>query len=152
MTAAGKYLSFRLAKEDFAIPVRSVHEVMGLQEIAPVSEAPEYVKGVMSRRGKVVPVLDLRLRLGLPGTPLGRKTCIVVVQVAAAGDFFLLGLLVDSVLAVMNVGRGEIRKPPECAPHLLGTVRLKRRLKVLLDADRMLPEGEVRGLRALAAG
>src|SRR5579859_5663957 len=78
---AGKYLAFRLGKEDFAIQVLKVREIVGIQDITSVPQMPAYVKGVINLRGKVIPVVDLRLKFGLPEKEYTQRTCIIVVQV-----------------------------------------------------------------------
>src|SRR5580704_10914253 len=77
---AGKYLAFRLGKEDFAIQVLKVREIVGIQDITSVPQMPSYVKGVINLRGKVIPVVDLRLKFGLPEREYTQRTCIIVVQ------------------------------------------------------------------------
>jgi purine-binding chemotaxis protein CheW len=153
MAGAGKYICLKLAKDEFAIAAARVREVMGLQAIQGVSDAPEYVKGLINLRGKVVPVVDLRLKFGLPGVPPGRRTCIVVVQVQTAGGPFLTGLVVDSVHEVVEIMPAQIRNPPVLgeveAPYLLGTARLKQKVRILLDTDHVLSPGELEGLRSM---
>src|SRR5271165_5058895 len=105
---AGKYLAFRLGKEDFAIQVLKVREIVGIQDITSVPQMPGYVKGVINLRGKVIPVVDLRLKFGLAeveGTP---RTCIIVVQVHHGGIPIQTGLIVDEVSEVLNLAAGEI--------------------------------------------
>src|SRR5271154_2040739 len=94
---AGKYLTFQLGKEEFAIPVLYVREIMGVQEITAVPQTPSYVKGVINLRGKVIPVVDLRLKFGLPEVDYTQRTCIIVVQVHHAGVAIQTGIIVDEV-------------------------------------------------------
>src|SRR5690348_4127362 len=101
---AGKYLTFRLGGEVFAIDVLRVREVMGIQEITALPESPAYVKGVIHLRGKAIPVVDLRLKFGLPEREFTRRTCIIVVEIKnrTAGQF-LIGLIVDRVSEVLTL-------------------------------------------------
>src|ERR1700746_3849963 len=77
----GKYLTFQLAQEEFGISVLKVREIMGLQEITGVPQTPPHIKGVINLRGKVVPVIDLRLKFGMPAAEYTHRTCIIVTQV-----------------------------------------------------------------------
>src|SRR5579885_3027260 len=99
----GKYLSFHVGIEEFAISVLSVREIMGIQEITSVPQTPGYVKGILNLRGKVVPVMDLRLKFGMPSQEYTPRTCIIVVCVAGATAPLLIGIVVDSVSEVLNV-------------------------------------------------
>src|SRR5580658_10299417 len=92
---AGKYLTFILGREEFAILVLKVREIMGIQDITAVPQTPSYVKGVINLRGKVIPVVDLRLKFGLPEVEYNQRTCIIVVQVQSAGVSLQTGIVVD---------------------------------------------------------
>lgn len=140
---AGKYLSFRVAKEDFAIDVRHVREIMGLQEITAVPQSPVYVKGVMNLRGKAIPVIDLRLKFGLPDTEYTPRTCIVVVQVETMDGQILMGTIVDGVSEVLSLQSGDIANTPDfangtAAPYVLGMAKIKGKVKTLLDINMLL--------------
>src|ERR1044071_4005430 len=97
---AGKYLTFQLAQEEFGIRVLKVREIMGLQEITAVPQTPAHVKGVINLRGKVVPVVDLRLKFGLDNAEHTQRTCIIVAQVRRESGPALMGIIVDSVTEV----------------------------------------------------
>src|SRR3954466_12616587 len=98
---AGKYLTFRLGREEFGIQVRHVREIMGVQDITPVPGTATHLKGVINLRGKIVPVVDLRVRFAFPDAPFTPTTCIVVVKVEQEGEFALIGLIVDTVCEVL---------------------------------------------------
>src|SRR5580704_15606028 len=98
---AGKYLTFILGREEFAIQVLRVREIMGVQDITAVPQTPSYVKGVINLRGKVIPVVDLRLKFGMPEQEYTQRTCIVVVQIEQAGSRMLTGVVVDEVSEVV---------------------------------------------------
>src|SRR5579864_8547764 len=93
---AGKYLSFHVGSEEFAIGVLSVREIMGVLDITAVPQTPAYVKGIINLRGKVVPVVDLRLKFGLPPAEYTQRTCIVVVDIGGEAGRMLMGVVVDS--------------------------------------------------------
>ena len=92
---AGKYLTFQLGQEEFGIRVLKVREIMGLQDITAVPQTPSHVKGVINLRGKVVPVIDLRLKFGLPAAEYTQRTCIIVTQVQGESASVMMGIIVD---------------------------------------------------------
>ena len=141
---AGRYLAFRLGPEEFAVPVGSVREILGLQPVTTVPHAPAHVLGVLNLRGRIIPVIDLRLRCGLLATPMTERTCIVVVQVSTpTGTPLPMGLVVDAVQEVTLVTAAEIEDMPVfgdgAAPsYLLGVAKQKEVVRLLLDIDRLL--------------
>src|SRR5215467_2271394 len=100
---AGKYLTFQLSNEEFGIRVLKVREIMGLQEITAVPQTPSHIKGVINLRGKVVPVIDLRLKFGLAAAEYTQRTCIIVTQVQGDSAPLLMGIIVDGVSEVLNL-------------------------------------------------
>jgi len=151
---AGKYLIFRLAAEEFGIRVLSVREIMGVQDITAVPRTPNYVKGVINLRGKVIPVVDLRLKFGLPEVEYTPRTCIVVVQVGAGAGSMPMGIVVDGVVEVLNVAAADIVDTPDfgreaTTSYLLGMAKNKGRVKILLDIDQVLSSQEVHGLESV---
>jgi purine-binding chemotaxis protein CheW len=147
-TRAGKYLVFELNKEECCIQVLKVKEIMGVQDITAVPQTPHYVKGVINLRGKVIPVVDLRLKFGLPETEYTQRTCIIVVQVQKETVQMLLGIVVDSVAEVLNIMSADIEDTPNfgqgaATPYLLGMAKIKGRVKLLLDIDEVLASQEL---------
>src|SRR5437764_2498928 len=100
---AGKYLTFQLVNEEFGVRVLKVREIMGLQEITAVPQTPGHVKGVINLRGKVIPVIDLRLKFGLPAAEYNQRTCIIVTQMRGETGPILMGIVVDGVSEVLNL-------------------------------------------------
>lgn len=150
----GKYLTFRLAKEEFAIQVLRVREIMGLQDITAVPQTPHYMKGVINLRGKIVPVVDLRLKFGFPEVEATPATCIIVVQLRRGKDVLLMGILVDSVSEVLNFGAADIEDTPDFGhgvslPYLLGIAKMKGTVKILLNIDEVLNTAEVQNLESV---
>jgi purine-binding chemotaxis protein CheW len=140
--AAGKYLTFRLDREEFGIAVLQVRQIMALQDITAVPQTPDYVKGVMNLRGKVIPVICLRTRFGLAAVEYGPRASIVVVDVRAESSVMQVGIIVDGVSEVLNVAASDIEPPPDfggaAAPsYLLGMAKSKDRVKILLDIDQL---------------
>ncbi len=151
---AGKYLTFQLGKEEFGIRVLKVREIMGIQEITAVPNTPAHVKGVINLRGKVIPVLDLRLRFDLPDRAYTQRTCIIVVQIQGESGPMLMGVLVDGVSEVLNLSGSEIEDTPNfganlSTPYILGMAKVKGKVKILLDIDQVLTNQEVSGLGSL---
>ena len=153
---AGKYLVFQLGREEFGIRVLKVREIMGVQDITAVPQTPAHVRGVINLRGKVIPVVDLRLKFGMPEVEYTRRTCIIVVQVQAETASLLMGIVVDGVAEVLNVVAGEIEDTPDfgqgvAAAYLLGMAKIKDKVKILLDIDQLMASRELQGLDSLVA-
>ena len=145
---AGKYLAFHVGPEEFAIGVLGVREIMGMQDVTAVPHTPVYVKGIINLRGKVVPVVDLRLKFGLPATEYTARTCIVVVNVAGDAGGVLMGVIVDAVSEVVNIAGGEIENPPDFGegvniPYLIGIAKSKGKVKLLLNIEKVLTTSEL---------
>ena len=152
---AGKYLTFQLGNEEFAIQVLRVREIMGVQEITAVPQTAGYVKGVINLRGKVIPVVDLRLKFGLPQVEYTQRTCIIVVQIQGPeGVVSLTGIVVDEVSEAINIAAGEIEDTPDfgdgvATPYILGMAKSKGKVKILLDIDRVLSTQDLDGLKSM---
>ncbi|SRR5579871_3275739 len=137
---AGKYLTFALGSEEYGLPVLKVREIIKVMDITPVPQVPPYVRGVINLRGKVIPIVDLRLKFALPRREYSERTCIVVIDVSAVG---LLGIVVDAVSEVINVAAAEIEEAPALGAsvstdYLLGLAKVKGTVKILLDLDRVM--------------
>jgi purine-binding chemotaxis protein CheW len=151
---AGKYLTFQLAQEEFGIRVLKVREIMGLQDITAVPQTPHHVKGVINLRGKVVPVIDLRLKFGLEAAEYTQRTCIIVTQVQNEASSVMMGIVVDGVSEVLNLSGTEIEDTPDFGEsagtqYLLGMAKVKGKVKILLDIDRVLSTLELHNLSAV---
>lgn len=151
---AGKYLTFHLANEEFGVRVVKVREIMGMQEITAVPQTPAHVKGVLNLRGKVVPVIDLRLKFGLEAAEYTQRTCIIVTQLQGAAGPILMGVVVDGVSEVLNLVGTEIEDVPDFGDdgggqYLLGMAKVKGKVKILLDIDKVLSTQEMTSLDAI---
>jgi purine-binding chemotaxis protein CheW len=151
---AGKYLTFHLGNEEFGIRVLKVREIMGIQEITAVPQTPAHIKGVLNLRGKVVPVVDLRLKFGLAAAEYTQRTCIIVTQVQGEAGAVLMGIVVDGVSEVLNLTAAEIEDTPDfgeeiATGYLLGMAKVKGKVKILLDIDKVLSSQELHNLNAL---
>jgi purine-binding chemotaxis protein CheW len=151
---AGKYLTFQLANEEFGIRVLKVREIMGIQEITAVPQTPSHIKGVINLRGKVVPVIDLRLKFGILSAEYTQRTCIIVTQVQGEAGLVLMGIIVDGVSEVLNLTAAEIEDTPDfgeevTGQYLLGMAKVKGKVKILLDIDKVLSTQDLHNLNSL---
>lgn len=154
---AGKYLIFRLGSEEFGARVTKVREIMGIQDVTPVPQTPPFVKGVINLRGKVIPVVDLRLKFGLTPEPYTARTCIIVIRTRVrpdGSDEWLMGIIVDEVAEVLTLTGHDIEDTPDFGTgaantHLLGMAKVKDKVKILLDIDQVLNNQELQGLHDL---
>ena len=140
---AGKYLTFALGQEEFGLPVLKVREIIKIMTVTTVPQVPPHVRGVINLRGTVIPVIDLRLKFGMPEVEASAHTCIVVVQVERAGRRVMLGIIVDHVSEVLNISAEEIERTPDFGETLdtqfmLGMAKVKGQVKILLDLDAIL--------------
>jgi purine-binding chemotaxis protein CheW len=155
-TAAGKYLTFAIQRESYGIDVLKVREIIRLTDITAVPQMPEYVKGVINLRGKIIPVMDLRLRFGFGDIKNTEQTCIVVVQVKLpGGKATQMGLIVDGVEEVINIAAGEIEETPDfgaaiSAEYIVGMAKVKGVVKALLNIDRVLAADTIEQLAAVS--
>ena len=144
----GKYLTFTLAEEEYGIGILKIKEIIGMMRITTVPQTPEFVRGVINLRGKVIPVIDLRLRFGMKEMDYTDRTCIVVVEIEGTSDTVMIGVVVDSVSEVLNIKGEEIEEAPTFGSklnidYILGMAKMEGGVKVLLDIDRVLKQDEV---------
>jgi len=140
---AGKYLTFRLAQEEYGLEILKVREIIGLMDITKVPKTPHDIRGVINLRGKVIPVLDLRLKFGMDAMEDTEETCIIVVDIASEDGSVLMGILVDAVSEVLDIQSEEIEDAPTFGADvdtkfILGIGKVKNTVKILLDIDRVL--------------
>ena len=140
---AGKYMTFQLAREEYGLEILKVREIIGLMEITRVPRTREFIRGVINLRGKVIPVVDLRMRFGLCETSATSQTVIIVVQLTSVEGQVTIGVLVDEVLEVRTLEAAQIEKPPQLHSHIdtsfiLGIGKSDKRVIFLLDIDRVL--------------
>ena len=151
----GKYLTVTLDNESYGIAVLKVREIIRLQKITPVPQLPEFVKGVINLRGRVIPVVDLRVKFGLKAD-YAERTCIVVVQVKLSPESTVqMGLIVDTVEEVVTLTAEEIEPTPEFGTrvdttYLLGMAKVKGVVKTLLDIDRVISPNALATIASVA--
>lgn len=146
----GKYLTFLLAGEEYGLEILKVREIIGIMDITKVPQTPEFVEGVINLRGKVIPVIDLRVKFGLPRAEYNEQTCIIVVDVGT-----LMGVIVDTVQEVHNVPDGDIEPPPQLGgaidtSFILGMGKVNDDVKILLDVDQVLTSEELVNIQETA--
>ena len=147
-TDQAQYLGFTIADEEYAIGILRVKEILEYDTMTRVPGTPPSIRGVINLRGSVVPVVDLALKLGLPESPITKRTCIVVVEVDLDGERTVMGVMADAVSQVMDLGSADIEPPPAFGTrvhmdHLLGMGKAGKKFILLLDIDRILSVNEL---------
>lgn len=148
----GKYLTFSLASEEYGVEILKVREIIGIMDITSMPQTPAYVKGVINLRGKVIPVIDLRLKFGMEPAEYTEQTCIVVVDVGS-----LVGVIVDTVQEVLDIDQNQIDPPPPLGASVdtsfvMGMGKVKDDVKILLDIDKALGTEELEALMQASGG
>jgi len=149
--ATGKYLTFTLDEEEYGIGILKVKEIIGMMDITSVPRTPEFIKGVINLRGKVIPIIDLRLKFGMGAIPYTDRTCIIVVEIDSEKGTILIGIVVDAVSEVLNIQEGEIEETPAFGTQLntdyiLGMAKTQGGVKILLNIDKVLSIEEITDL------
>jgi len=144
----GKYLTFSLAGEEYGIGILKVKEIIGVMPVTPVPGTPEHIKGVINLRGKVIPVVDLRLKFGMERAESTERTCIIVVEISSRGNKIAMGIVVDSVSEVVNIKIAEIEDTPNFGAkldtaYILGMAKIGQGVKILLDIDKVMTDREI---------
>jgi len=148
---AGKYLTFTIAGEEYGIGILKIKEIIGMMPITSVPQTPEFVKGVINLRGKVIPVMDLRLRFGMEESEYTERTCIIVVEIDGQTGTVLIGTVVDGVSEVLNIKGEDIEDTPTFGTELnteyiLGMAKTEGSVKILLDITKVLSGQELAAL------
>jgi purine-binding chemotaxis protein CheW len=142
-TQKGRYLTFSIGKENYGIEIKYITEIIGMQEIAEVPELPEYTKGIINLRGKIIPVIDVRLRFKKEAKVYNDRTCIVVVDIMDIS----VGLIVDEVSEVITIAEENIVPPPSIKSgfnnrYVRAIGKVGTEVKLLLDCDELLSDEE----------
>ncbi len=151
-----QYLTFMLAGEVFAIGILAIKEIIEYHSLTEVPMMPASVRGVINLRGAVVPVMDLPARFGRPASEITKRTCIVIVEIAAGEERQVIGVMVDAVNEVLDIAAADIEPPPAFGARIrsdfiLGMGKVKGRFVILLDVDHVLSLDEVGALAAMPA-
>jgi purine-binding chemotaxis protein CheW len=141
-TQKGKFLTFILGNETYGIEIKYVTEIIGIQPVTEVPEMPEYIRGIINLRGKIIPVMDVRLRFRKPFREYNDRTCVIVVDIKD----FSIGLIVDSVSEVLSIPDEEIVVPPDINKsgnkYIKGIGKTGNEVKLLLDCNKLLNEDD----------
>jgi purine-binding chemotaxis protein CheW len=145
---AGKYLTFRLANEEYGLQILKVQEIISLLDVTHIPQVPDFVRGVINLRGKIIPIADLRLKFGMPGKEDSDRTSIIVVGLSQMFKSLTMGIVVDEVSEVRDIAEGQIEPAPSFGTKvktdfILGMGKVDKRVLTLLDIDRVLSEAEV---------
>ncbi len=140
---AGKYLTFKLSREEYGIEILKVNEIISLMEITEIPRVPGYVRGVINLRGKVIPVVDLRSKFGIVPTEDTDETCVIVVDVIQNGRPAMTGILVDAVSEVLEISGEQIEEPPSFGAavdigFIMAVAKIGNGVKMLLDIVEVL--------------
>ena len=142
-----QFVTFTIGTETYGVDVLKVHEIIGMTDITFVPNSLPFMKGVINLRGKVIPVVDLRLRFGMPNMDYTERTCIIVVEMGSPGGMLHIGTVVDAVSEVLNIKSEDIADTPSFgakfnADYILGMAKMGKDVKLLLDIDRVLSSEE----------
>ena len=144
----GKYLTFTLASEEYGISILKIKEIIGMISITSIPQTPDYVKGVINLRGKVIPVVDLRMKFGMRAIDYDERTCIIVLEIGEKGSELMIGIVVDTVSEVLNIKGEEIEDTPHFGTaldtdYIMGMAKSEDAVKILLDIDKILKADEM---------
>ena len=148
LTETAQYITFKLGQESFAINVTHVREVLEVSQITRIPTAPPYMRGVVNVRGKAVPVVDLRLKFGLPAIPDSVNTRVIVIELDLDGEVTVLGGVADSVHEVIELEPGQINPPPRIAMRwrtelIHGMGRRGEEFLIIMDINRVFSSEEI---------
>jgi purine-binding chemotaxis protein CheW len=149
-----KYLTFELANEGYAIPILKVKEIIGMMEITQVPKLPSFIKGVINLRGKIIPIIDLRLKFGLEERDYDERTSIIVVELETENTITTSGIVVDNVQEVLDIKSRDIEPPPQYGTDveqsfLTGMGKVKDDVIMLLNVDRILSAKELQKIEKI---
>ena len=147
-----EYLAFTLGAEEYGVDIQKVQELRGYEAVTWIANAPAYIKGVINLRGAIVPIVDMRIKLGVPDPSYDQFTVVVILTIGAS----VMGMVVDSVSDVTTLAPEQIKPAPDLgaaveASYLLGIGTLEGRMLILVDIERMMSDDDVGHLQRLAA-
>jgi purine-binding chemotaxis protein CheW len=157
VSKSGRYLTFQLGEESYGISVLKVREIIQMQPVTHIPKTPDYMKGVINLRGKVIPVADLRVKFAFDKAEITDRTCIIVVALQLPdGRETLTGLIVDAVEEVIHIEQAQIEDAPSFSDatisldYIFGMAKVKENVKMLLDIDKVISAKSVAGVAATA--
>jgi len=148
-TQKGKYLTFSLGNEFYGIEIKHVTEIIGIQPVTEIPELPDHIKGIINLRGKIIPVMDVRLRFKKPPREYNDRTCVIVIDIKDVS----VGLIVDSVSEVLSINEGDIVSPPNVKKdgnkYIKAIGKVGDEIKLILDCDKLLSDDEIGSLESI---
>lgn len=150
-----RFLSFTVDGENYCMDILKVKELMGMTAITPLPRTPQFIRGVINLRGRIIPVIDLRLKFGLPYEEYTKRTCIIVVEVAYEGETVLMGLVVDAIQEVVSIPEEKLSKIPYInarikSEYIRGIADTPEGMKIVLDVLKVLSEEELEEVKQTA--
>ncbi len=154
IASGGKYLIFHLGAEEYGVPIQSVKEIIRIMDITTIPKMPVFLKGVINLRGKIIPIMDLRLKFGFDEREYNSRTCIIVAEIATADSKRQMGVVVDAVSEVLNIQKSEIEPPPQYdagsdVEFLIGMGKVKGKVILLVDIQNVLDHGDIALLKKI---
>lgn len=145
LSVAGKYLTFMVSKERYGIEILKVQEIIKVAQITSVPKCPDFVKGVINLRGKIIPVFDLRTKFHIDSIPYDEHTCIIVINITNESQKLSIGVIVDTVLEVISFSQSEIEPAPNYGTHIdanfiTGLGKKDEFLNILIDIEKVIEE------------
>jgi len=142
--SGGKLLTFQLSEQEYGIQILEAREVVGLMQIDPVPQTPDFMKGIINLRGKIIPVIDLRAKFSMPNAEHSKETCIVVVDINGK----LTGIIVDFLVGVLTIEEQEFEDTPQLGENIrtefiIGMAKLENRVVIVLDMEHILSNEEL---------
>jgi len=155
LARTNKHLTFTLGGEEYGLDILKVQEIIGIMPITRVPRTPEFVRGVINLRGKVIPVVDLRIKFGMASVEDTDRTCIVVVQVTGKNGHMVMGTVVDEVSEVIDIAEDQIEPTPEFGADIdtdfvLGIGKVADKVVMVLDIDKVLSAREINVIKRVA--
>lgn len=148
-TQKGKYLTFSIGNEFYGIEIKHVTEIIGIQPVTEIPELPDHIKGIINLRGKIIPVMDVRLRFKKPPREYNDRTCVIVIDIKDVS----VGLIVDSVSEVLSINEEDIVSPPNVKKdgnkYIKAIGKVGDEIKLILDCDKLLSDDEIGSLESI---
>jgi purine-binding chemotaxis protein CheW len=138
-TLQGRFLTFTLVDDIYGLPIEYIVEIIGIQSITIVPNVPNYIKGIINLRGKIIPVIDVRLKFGKPAAEYDDRTCVIVIEISDIS----VGLIVDNVDEVLTIEEDNIAAPPANRMgfenrYIMGIGKMGGNVQLLLDCQKLL--------------
>ncbi|MCL6589452.1 MAG: chemotaxis protein CheW [Firmicutes bacterium] len=143
----GKYLTFLVGKEEYGIPILKAKEIIKMMDITSIPKTPQFMRGVINLRGKIIPIIDLRLKFRLEAKEYTERTCIIVVELLLNHAKRQMGIIVDTVSEVINIPQNDLEPPPQYGTqletgYLTGMGKVKDKVVLLLDIEKAFSDEE----------